>query len=259
MSENNVINSLNVALYQMDTAWLDPIKNLKDIENVCASLPKETHILFLPEMFNTGYVLDPSKINIQIQGETIVFLTQLAARYNLIIGGSIPMHRSGQWTNTFIIVDHTGLTFFYDKTFLFSFAGENNHFKAGNGAKSWLLDGLSVMPLICYDLRFPSLSFTAQVPDLMVYSANWPSARISHWRKLLVARAIENQCYVIGVNRTGTDGNNTVYPGQSMVIDPKGEIILEMADKPEVSTIQLSFENQKGYRQKFQAIRDRKF
>jgi len=248
-----------VSIFQFDVAWHDPAKNLSKIEEVCALLAGKTNLLVLPEMFNTGYEMMPQHLETKWQDETILQLSNLSAEYNMTIVGSIPMCREGQFFNTFIVVNALGVVAKYDKIHLFSLAGEAKTYEAGINRTTFDIDDFSIQPLICYDLRFPYISTNKQPVDLIIYAANWPKTRVSHWRSLLVARAIENQCYVIGVNRTGEDYNGYHYPGASMIVDYNGEIVVEMEDSPAFMTYNLDKPKMMNYREKLPFMMDRKW
>jgi omega-amidase len=248
-----------VSIFQFDVAWHDPAKNLSKIEEVCALLAGNTNLLVLPEMFNTGYEMMPQHLETKWQDETILQLSNLSAEYDMIIAGSIPMYKDGQFFNTFIAVNALGVFAKYDKIHLFSLAGEAKNYEAGINRIKFDMNDFSIQPLICYDLRFPYISTNKQPIDLIIYSANWPKTRVSHWRSLLIARAIENQCYVIGVNRTGEDNNGYHYPGASMIVDYNGEIIVEMEDSPAFITYNLDKPKMMAYREKLPFMMDRKW
>ncbi|MBK8819478.1 MAG: hypothetical protein IPN49_10445 [Saprospiraceae bacterium] len=158
-----------------------------------------------------------------------------------------------------ITVDSSGLIHSYDKIHLFSPAGEAKTYSPGNEPSIWVYEKWNIQPLICYDLRFPYLSFVCRQPHLLIYAANWPEQRIEHWEILLRARAIENACYVIGVNRRGTDENGYVYPGHSLVCDFKGDLLLSMDKYKNFDLIDLDFESMMEYRKKLPFQDDRKY
>lgn len=248
-----------ITIFQFDVAWHDPAANLSKIEEVCDSLAGKTNLLVLPEMFNTGYEMIPQHLDIKWQDETIQKLSTLSAEYGMTIAGSIPMYRDGQFFNTFIVVNDLGLVAKYDKIHLFSLAGEAKQYVAGVDRTTFDMDDFSIQPLICYDLRFPYISTNKQPVDILIYAANWPKARVSHWRSLLIARAIENQCYVIGVNRTGEDNNGYHYPGASMIVDYNGDVVVEMVDSPASITYDLDKPKMMAYREKLPFMMDRKW
>jgi predicted amidohydrolase len=250
---------LRVSIFQFSTFWLDHKRNLAEVEVVCRKLTGNTDLLLLPEMFNTGYVLDTTKLSEDIQVESLSQLQVLAATYRIVIGGSIPYTKNGNWYNRFVFVDHTGVVQGYDKIQLFAPAGEKKFYSAGERINNFNFLNWQVQPLVCYDLRFPYLSFQYESPELLIYSANWPIARVHHWRSLLIARAIENQCYVVGINRTGTDENGYEYPGSSTIIDFSGQILQEMDENEGFITEKIIKSEMTLYRKKLPFLNDRKF
>lgn len=250
---------MKVAIFQFSTVWMDIEANLALISQQCSMITGQADLLVLPEMFNTGYTMSPHEIPPQWQTITISRLTSLAQTYNLTFAGTIPMYKDDKWYNTFIIVDHTGLIHQYDKIHLFAMAGEDKVYTAGIGSSYFESATWKILPLVCYDLRFPYLSFTQDQPDVLLYSANWPETRVHHWQSLLIARAIENQCYVIGVNRTGTDENGYVYPGNSLIIDYNGTILSRLDENPSFAIVELDKDLLHTFREKLPFIKDRKY
>lgn len=229
----------HISIFQFAPKWLDVTNNLDVISEVCQSLSGASDLLILPEMFNSGYVLVADLLSKEWQGETMSALKTMAKLYHISICGSIPFFDHSQWFNRFILVEPTGTIQSYDKIQLFAPAGEKETYHRGNEIKKFSFLGWNIQPLICYDLRFPYLSFRNEAMDMIIYSANWPKTRVHHWKSLLIARAIENQCYVIGVNRTGRDENGFEYPGASMVVDFAGNVLNEMDEKAGFLTIAL--------------------
>ena len=249
---------MRISIFQYDVEWMNPDANLLKIKKVCEILKGQTDLLILPEMFNTGFTMTPHEIPLAWQTKTINTLQDYCIEYDLTIAGSIPMNMLGKYTNTFIFVGNEGLISTYDKIHLFTLAGENNAYSPGKSVEFVSLAGLNIQPLICYDLRFPYVSSQNKQTDVIIYSANWPRVRVDHWKALLQARAIENQCYIIGVNRTGVDENGYEYPGKSMVFDFNGSIILEMDDTEGFITTILNPEARIKYIEKLPFIKDRK-
>lgn len=250
---------MQLSILQFAPIWLNPQENLKIISDWCKQLQSGTDILLLPEMFNTGYVLNPNDLDIHWQDETIGILKQLASKFQILIGGSIPIIRNGLWFNAFIFVDKNGLQFHYDKIQLFSMAGEQKHYTPGKVIKYFKYKSFKILPFVCYDLRFPNLSFTHEVPDLIIYSANWPKTRIGHWDKLLPARAIENLCYVAGINRIGTDHNGFEYPGHSSIVDFNGNTVLNLDTIEGIKNIVLDMDAMIKMRRYYGFLKDRRF
>lgn len=250
---------MKLILHQFSTQWMDPASNLETVRQAASTHSgNEDALMILPEMFNTGYTMDPQSVSQEWQDQTIETLKTISSDCGTGICGSIPFYNKGKWYNTFILIDGKNSEPVYDKIHLFTPAGESEAYEAGT--KSGILNyrGWQILPLICYDLRFPYLSFREEQPDIIIYTANWPSARIEHWDALLKARAIENQCFVAGVNRTGTDENGFSYPGHSMLVDYSGNALLTMDANPGVSSQSLDRNDMESYRKKLPFFKDRK-
>lgn len=247
----------NISIFQFAPKWLDISYNLNEISLICQRIAGNSDLLVLPEMFNSGYVLDSNLLSETWQVETLSVLKTLSSYHGLAIGGSIPFFENDKWYNRFIFVESNGNIQFYNKIQLFAPVGEKKVYHGGDTIRDFLFMGWKVRPLICYDLRFPYLSFGNEAPDMIIYSANWPQARIHHWKSLLIARAIENQCFVLGVNRTGQDENGFVYPGASILVDFNGIVVCEMNDKDGVVTISLDDLAMQEFRTKLPFGKDR--
>lgn len=249
---------MRVAFFQMDINWLDPEKNLDAIKKACHTISGSADLLVLPEMFSTGYVLDTALLRPEWQHDVIRELTSACREHDLTITGSVPFFNQGRWTNSMITVDKTGLMHQYDKIHLFTPAGESQAYTSGQHVSAWSFQDWTVLPMICYDLRFPYLSFPAVWPHVLIYAANWPVARIHHWDALLKARAIENQSYVVGVNRVGTDENGYEYPGHSSIYDYEGNLLSFAGKEEGVLICALSMEQLTSYREKLPFYKDRR-
>ncbi len=248
-------NNLSITIVQTYIYWHDKQRNIENIEGLIQKT--ETDLIILPEMFTTGFSIDPTGIAEDIEGQTLDWMRTIATRKNAAIAGSIITRRNGQYFNTLLFVKPDGSYAFYDKRHTFSMAGENRFYTKGKRNILINYRGWKIKPLICYDLRFPVWARNKCNYDLLVYVANWPRSRIQQWKALLAARAIENQAYTIGVNRIGTDGNDFDYSGESMILSPKGEIIYQApADMNDVKTVTLDLEKLKSMRQKFPVLQD---
>lgn len=235
---------------------MDPTANLDKIGIWCNSSHQDTDLWLLPEMFNTGYSLDPSKMSVEWQETTLVALQDYSLNYGGTFGGSIPMFRNGKWYNTFIFVNGDGLVAQYDKIQLYSLAGEDEFYAKGKQTVQVEIANWKIRPLVCYDLRFASLN-NGEMVDVIIYSANWPVQRISHWKSLLIARAIENQCFVVGINRVGKDQNGYLYPGNSMIVDFNGDVICEMNDSESISSSVIDKAEMLAFRSNLPFYKDR--
>ncbi len=247
---------MKVSILQLDTAWLDKEANLSKIKTALSTTGCD--LFLLPEMFNTGYIMNPKDGAESLDGNTLNTLVDMLQNTNKTIGGSIPTIIENRYYNTFIFVNKNGLIASYHKIHLFAPAGEAERYTSGNDDIVFDLNNITIKPLICYDLRFPYCSFNKNVKpyDFLIYSANWPKGRIGQWEKLLMARAIENQCYVIGINRVGQDANGYEYPGKSMVVDFKGDVLLSLDEREQVGNVTLDFDAMKSYREKFPFLND---
>lgn len=220
---------MKVTLLQTDLKWEDREYNLNNIQSKIEDV-KETDLIVLPEMFTTGFTMKPQYLSETMDGKTIKWMLHMSLKRNVAICGSIIIVDNGKYYNRFIWVEPDGTIKHYDKRHLFSYAGEDENYTSGNERIIINYKGFRICPQICYDLRFPVFSRNTNDYDILLYVANWPSVRSEIWTTLLTARAIENQCYVIGVNRTGEDGNGLKYNGNSMIINPIGYIDIKLSE-----------------------------
>ena len=216
---------LKIALIQADLIWQQAVKNRTKFQKVIAQLPADTDLIVLPEMFSTGFGMQPQKIAETMQGETVKWLQKTAIEKQAAITGSVVIVENNNYYNRLLFVYPSGEIQFYNKRHLFTLAGEHKAYTAGEERLVVSYKDWNICPLVCYDLRFPVFSRNTNNYDLLLYVANWPKPRITAWDTLLKARAIENICYTVGVNRVGTDANNLTYNGHSAVYDCLGEKI----------------------------------
>jgi len=223
------MQNLTVSLVQTTLYWEEPARNLEMFSEKLANVEGNPDLIILPEMFTTGFSMNPVVAAEPMAGAGLQWMKQGAAKHNCVVCGSIAVEDQGKFYNRFFWVRPDGTFEHYDKKHLFTYAGENKDYTAGTKKLIVELKGWKIMPLICYDLRFPVWSrnrFSESEGfdyDVLLYVANWPEKRSHAWRIMLMARAIENQAYVIGVNRLGVDGNEISYSGDSAVISPRGE------------------------------------
>jgi len=251
------MQNLNVTLVQTDLKWEDPKANRKQIGLLLKKIPVATNLIVLPEMFSTGFSMKPQNLAEKPNGTTTNWMRGWAARLNAAVVGSIIIKENNTYYNRLIWMPPNGIPQYYNKKHLFTLAGEQKKYSAGAERliiKNYL--GWNICPLICYDLRFPEWARNTDAFDLLVYVANWPTPRIDAWTNLLQARAIENQCYTLGVNRIGMDGKKNHYNGNSAVNDFKGNAMLRIADSPFVHTITLEKKPMLEYRQQFPFLGD---
>ena len=247
---------LTLTLIQTNIFWHQREKNLSLLENRLKTIAK-SDLIILPEMFTSGFTLEPDKVYDTPQGETFSIIRKYAAEYETAISGSIVIKDNNKFFNRFFFLSGNGKEFFYDKRHLFTMAGEDRKYSAGNKRVVFDYHGWKIKPLICYDLRFPVWARNTEGYHLLIYVANWPESRIAQWQSLLVARAIENQSYVVAVNRIGEDGNGFVYSGRSMVVSPKGEIIYLAPDYNEdIHTVEIDLDYLLEGRKKFPVLND---
>lgn len=249
---------MRTGLLQWDIIWLDVDKNLEIIEKYLRINQDTFDVLILPEMFSTGFVMDTFQLQKSWQDTVNLTMTKLCREHHIHIMGSIPYFKNGHWFNTFCVWSDQGIVHQYDKIHLFSLAGENKQYAPGHAPGIFTNNHWKIAPFVCYDLRFPYLSFSTECPHILVYSANWPVSRISHWDTLLKARAVENQCYVVGVNRVGKDENGYEYPGNSAVYDFEGNRLLFVENKETCLMADLSMDKLTSYQEKLPFYKDRR-
>ena len=248
------MQDIKITLVQTCLYWGDRTKNLKNIESKLQGV--ETDLIVLPEMFSTGFIT--SKLyNVAelMYGPTFTWMLKTASKLNAAVVGSVIIRDNNEYFNRLIWMQPNGDFKTYDKRHLFRMGDEDKQFSMGKERTIVSLKGWNFLPLICYDLRFPVWSRNKFVKDkyeydAIIYIANFPEQRRHDWNSLLVARAIENQSYVIGVNRVGSDKNNT-YKGDSSIIDPYGKPIIVL-QKDKTETITLNYSDVESYRRSFQ-------
>ncbi len=225
----NVSETLSCLLLQIDLLWQQPDQNLVRIASKIADT-KNVDLIVLPELFSTGFCFD-THLAETMTGPTVKWMEKMAAQTGTHLMGSIMIKEDTNVYNRMLLVSSNGTIQYYDKKHLFAYGGENRCFTSGNEIKIFDINGWKIKPIICYDLRFPVAIRNVEDYDLLVCVANWPDKRVSAWDTLLKARAIENQCYVIGVNRVGKDENQLTYIGHSITIDPLGNSLTEISEK----------------------------
>lgn len=254
------MQSLSVSIIQSFLFWEDKTRNLAMLEQKIMAITEKTNIVILPEMFSTGFSMQPALLAETMEGETIAWMKRIAISKKIILTGSIIVEESGQYFNRLIWMLPNGTLGYYDKRHLFAFAGEDQHYTAGKKRLITSVNGWRVHLQICYDLRFPvwARQQSSETPeyDLLIYVANWPTRRNHAWKTLLTARAIENQCYVIGVNRVGEDGNQIAHSGDSMIIDPLGNILFSKEQEEVVHNFELNKVSLNETRSKFPFWKD---
>ncbi len=251
---------MHVMGLQLDLIWEDPEANRNQISALLKTNQPSVDLIVLPEMFSTGFSMNAAGLAESMDGKTIRWMCDEAGKYQTHLAGSIIIEVDGKYYNRWVVVNREGWLATYDKRHPFSLSGEDQIYQHGSYKTIFQINGWRICPMICYDLRFPEWSRNApgeeERYDLLVYSANWPSKRIMHWMTLLKARAIENQAYVMGVNRVGVDGSNLNYNGYTMIIDPSGETIHCLADQPGMIQDMLDIQQVYNLRHKLPFLKD---
>ncbi|MDM8529624.1 amidohydrolase [Anaerolineales bacterium HSG25] len=251
------MENLTLTIVQSHLHWHNPSKNRAMFEQILTGLNQPTDLVILPEMFSTGFTMQPETCAEPMSGSTVAWMRDMAAQHNIVLTGSLVIEADGQHFNRLIWMPPDGQFVSYDKRHLFRMANEHDHYQDGQSRLITELKGWRICPLICYDLRFPVWSRNhPQVYDLLIYVANWPAKRRSAWQALLKARAIENLAYVVGVNRVGEDGNGIAYNGDSVALTYLGEEIVSGAYQPLLTNVTLNYEVLTQYRASFPAYLD---
>jgi predicted amidohydrolase len=246
---------MKVTILQRDIVWADPAENVRRADEAIDCNPG-SDLYVLPEMFSTGFCTHPEGIAEPADNDTLKWMKAKAAQTGAAIAGSIAIHEDGKYYNRFHFVTPDGNVAMYDKKHLFTFGGEHERFTAGDKRVVVTYKGVRILLEICYDLRFPIWSRNRGDYDMIIYVASWPTPRVEAWKALLTARAIENQCYVAGVNRVGTDPGNE-YCGGSRVIDPYGKVIASCEDGKEMEAwAEVDLNVLEAFRAKFPVLDD---
>jgi len=224
------MQNLNICIIQSDITWNEPAENLAHYNKLIADCPPETDILVLPEMFTTGFNMQPTTVFETMDSDALSWMQKTAAQRQSAVCGSLLLKQNDKFYNRLFWVNPDGTYDTYDKKHLFSFVGEQKVYTAGQTHKIINFKGLKILLIICYDLRFPvwcrnKYAAGGYAYDCIICVANWPEVRSHVWKTLLQARALENQAYVVGVNRTGKDNNGVNHSGDSMILSPKGDVL----------------------------------
>lgn len=255
------MSTLSITIIQTNLHWEDKVANRNMLEEKIKSIKEKTELVVLPEMFSTGFSMQPELFAETMDGETVQWMKRIAAEKKIILTGSLIIEEGGNYFNRLIWMLPNGESGVYDKRHLFGYAGEENHYTAGNKRLIASVKGWKINLQVCYDLRFPVWARQQSQPegpeyDVLIYVANWPERRNHAWKTLLQARAIENQCYVVGVNRTGNDGNAIYHSGDSMIVDPMGEVIYTKKDEEDIFTYVLQKTDLTTIREKLPFLKD---
>ncbi|HQF47824.1 MAG TPA: amidohydrolase [Flavobacterium alvei] len=250
---------MKIALIQSSLIWENPQANRNHFEEKINALTEKVDLIVLPEMFSTGFTMNPKAVFETMQGETILWMQSLAKAKNCAITGSLVIKENDNFYNRLLFVFPSGEIQTYDKRHLFTLAGEDKVYTAGE--EKLIVDylGWKICPLVCYDLRFPVFARNVEEYDVLLYVANWPKVRIQAWDILLKARSVENMCYTIGVNRVGLDNNNFEHDGHSQVVDFMGNYVLEPQENEGVFVIELNKEKLLEARNRLGFLNDKDF
>ncbi len=253
-------NRLTISMVQYTPLWEDVPGNLSRLDGMLQPLVGNTNLIVLPEMFPTGFSMNTKQVcDSENSAAVLHWMQQQASHTNAMVVGSIAVLDGMYCYNRFYWVNPDGAIGFYDKHHLFTMSDEPQHFAAGSEQKRFEWRGWEVKPVVCYDLRFPAWCRNSRIKpyDLLICPASWPTVRSDVWLTLLKARALENQCYVVGVNRVGADGNGLPHKGDSIVYGPKGNIVGQLPENEEaVATFDLSLSELHDFRTKFPVLAD---
>jgi len=247
---------MKIALIQSDLYWEDASENRKNFESKINKIDSTVNLVVLPEMFSTGFTMNASKVAENMNGETILWMKSLAKQKNFAIIGSVIIVENEKFYNRMLFVFPSGEIQYYNKRHLFSLAGEDKTYTAGNEKVIVNYLNWKICLQVCYDLRFPVFARNVENYDLLLYVANWPKVRTNAWDALLKARAIENLSYVVGVNRVGLDANSYEHVGHSQVIDFLGNYILEPHETEDVFVVELDQNEMLETRKKLDFLSD---
>ncbi len=252
----NIMQDLKVALIQSSLHWENIDSNLKMFEQKISSIKDKVDVIILPEMFSTGFSMKSTEFS-KANKNSYGWMEEISAQYNCVLTGSLIWEENDKYFNRLFWVQPDGTVKTYDKRHLFSMGKEHEHYSAGTDKLLVEWNGWKIRPQICYDLRFPVWNRNTEDYDLLFFVANWPERRSDAWKTLLKARAIENQAYVIGVNRVGEDGNGVYHSGDSSVYDLAGECLFHQANEEVTKIVELSKEKLTTIREKLPFLKDR--
>jgi predicted amidohydrolase len=250
------MTTLKTLLVQAELCWRNPERNRRHLSALLAEAEEPFDLAVFPETFTTGFLGDADVTKEGMDGPTVAWMRELASQYSAAIAGSAVIVEDGLRYNRFLFVRPDGSLEYYDKRHLFSFAGEHRRYTGGE--RRVIVDylGWRINLQVCYDLRFPAWCRNRDDYDLMLLVANWPSKRVGHWSLLLEARSIENQAWVIGVNRVGEDGKGIPYPGSSVVHDPMGECVARLDGVEQLRRVDLELDRVREVREQFPFLAD---
>ncbi len=247
---------LDISGIQYDISWENKEENITKIEKLLGDIPSSTDIILLPEMFTSGFSMSVDALAEKMNGNTVNWMKSTAKSLNKIVAGSIIIDDNNQYRNRFLWVEPDGNIQFYDKRHSFGLGDEDQYFTSGNIQKIIEYKDWKIFPLICYDLRFPEWIKNNMGYDLIINVANWPSVRAEHWKLFLKSRAVENQAYVFGLNRIGTDVKNRHYSGDSAIVNFNGELMSMAGEVETILTAKFSKSKLEKYRKSYPFLKD---
>jgi len=250
------MQDLKVAIVQSSLVWEDVSANLNKFTNILNKLSKDVDLVVLPEMFNTGFTMNTSLVAESMDGKTVQWVIKIAKQHDVVIIGSLIIEENNSFYNRCCCVYPSGEVKTYDKRHLFRMAKEHHYFSPGTQNTVVEIKGWKVCLQVCYDLRFPVWSRNISGYDVLIYVANWPERRVAQWERLLQARAIENQCYVLAANRVGVDGKEISYSGSSGIIDFQGEWKSQLIHEESIIYETLDYKALEQWREQFPVFKD---
>lgn len=251
------MNALKITLIQAYLFWENIDKNLHNLGLKLSTVKEKTDLIVLPEMFNTGFTMNATALAEEMDGKTIKWMREKANRYGAVVTGSLIIKENGNYYNRLIWMKPDGSYEYYDKKHLFGLAAEEKVYTAGRKKLMVELNGWKIMPVICYDLRFPVwLRNHDELYDLLLVVASWPEKRAKHWNTLIPARAIENQSYIVALNRVGHDGNELYYSGDTTCLDPEGKVVYYKRDEEDIYTFTIYKDAVEKTRQQMPFLKD---
>lgn len=249
--------NITIALVQTDLIWKNKIANLDNLKRLVDTITQPIDIIILPELFNTAFCIDDISLAEDKNGITFAFMKEIAQSRNCAVCGSFLFKEDNNIYNRFVFIEENYTTFYYDKHYLFSLVNEDKQLNFGKQKVVIEYKNWKIQPFICYDIRFPAWCQNDDNVDAQIYVASWPQKRIHHWQTLLQARAIENQCYTVGVNRIGNDFYGNAHNGNSMVYDFAGNLLANMEDRNGIEIVTLSKENLQQHKLRYPFWKDR--
>lgn len=250
------INRLKIALVQFNPVWENAAQNCAKLDSLLSTIPVDCDVVVLPEAFSTGFTMNAKNIAETMNGDTINWMKKVATEKNVALCGSLFIHENNSYYNRFCWVEPYGKIQTYDKRHLFSMGNEQHTYTQGKEPLLITYKGWKIFAQICYDLRFPVWSRNTTGYHLLINVASWPAVRADVWTTLLKARAIENQCYVIGTNRIGIDGNQIMHDGGSMVYDYKGAPLVSVKHEENVVITEIQYDKLQSFRDRFNTLKD---